>query len=68
MQMKIFLVISVEFDVTDQLLVIILCFCEIIQKNLNNVRQFISCLSTSRKPVIRLGWSFLMLIVRVLSL
>ena len=38
MQMKIFLVNSAEFDLTDQY---ILCFCQIIQKNLKNVRQFI---------------------------
>ena len=55
MQRKLLGIISVDFEVTGQLLIIYFAFIKYLRKNGNTMRQCISYLWTSRKPMIQLG-------------
>jgi len=55
MQRRLLRIISVDFDVTDQLVIVYSVFVKCSRKNGNAIRQCISYLQTSRKPIIQLG-------------
>ena len=57
MQRKLLGIINVDFDARGQLLIIYSAFINYFRKNGNKVKQCISYLYTSRKPMIHLGWS-----------
>ena len=54
MQRKFFEIINVDFDATDQLLIIYSAFVTYLRKNWNTTKQWITSLWTSRKLMIRL--------------
>jgi stalled ribosome rescue protein Dom34 len=53
--MKLLGIISVDFDAIGKLLIIDSAFVKYLKRNGNRLKQCISYLQTSRKPVIRLG-------------
>jgi hypothetical protein len=58
MQKKLLGTISVDFDVTGELQIIYCVFVKYLRKNENTMRQHISYLYSSRKPMIQLGGRF----------
>jgi hypothetical protein len=51
-------ILSVDFGITDQLLIRYSTFITHLTKNANAMKQYISYSQTSRQPVIQLGGSF----------
>jgi hypothetical protein len=57
MQRELLEIISVDFDIAGQLLVIIFCINSVLEKNGNTMKQSISYLQNSVKPMVQLGMS-----------
>jgi len=56
MQSKLLGIINVDFDTTDQLLIIYSAFIKYLRKNGNKMKQCIIYLLASSKHMIQLGW------------